>query len=147
MKVQTSISIKAPIEKVFDVYTDLGKAAERIQGIKDIKILEGSPRIEMGTKWRETRVMFGKEATEDMWVTGLTSNKQYIVEAESHGAHYTSTYAFEEVSEGVQVSMEFSSRPLTVSAKLLGVLFFLFAGATKKALHQDMEDLKKACES
>lgn len=147
MNIQTAITINAPMEKVFSVFSDLASAAERIAGIKSIEVLEGSPQMQVGTKWKETRIMFGKEATEIMWVTSLTLDKEYVVEAESHGAHYTSTYSFQEKDGAVEVSMTFGSEPLTFAAKLMGLMFFLFAGATKKALYQDMEDLKKVCEA
>lgn len=56
MKIADLITINAPIEKVFDVFTDLEKAPERVKGIAKLEILEGPLRIQVGTKWRETRV-------------------------------------------------------------------------------------------
>ena len=45
----------------------------RTLGIPDITALEmlSEGPFGEGTRWRETRVMFKKEAVEEMWVTGF----------------------------------------------------------------------------
>jgi len=48
--------------------TDLEGSAERLSGVNEAEILE-RPEFGLGTRWRETRTMFGKEATEEMVVT------------------------------------------------------------------------------
>lgn len=90
--------------------------------------------------------MFGKEATEEMWVTGYRKDVSYVVEAESRGAHYRSEYRFTPEGGGTRVDMVFEGAPLTVGARLAGAIGVLFAGAARKALHQDLVDLKRACE-
>ena len=146
MTITDSIFIQAPIERVFEVFTDLDKATDRISAITRIEVLEGPAKMQKGTKWRETRKMFGSDATEVMWVTELEPNSRYVVDADSHGAKYTTTYTFSPKDKGVEVNFSFASQPYTVGAKLMGITFALFAGATKKALHQDLLDLKAACE-
>ena len=146
MKVQTDIIIDAPIEKVFTVFSDLGKAEERIAGIKKIVMIEGPAQMQVGTKWKETREMFGKEADEAMWVVELNENKNYVVLAESHGTKYRSEYTFEKAEEGVKVTMVFEGVPQTFVAKILGAMFFFMKKSMEKMLYQDMFDLKKVCE-
>lgn len=148
MKISTSISIKSPIENVFDTFSDLDSIKNYVDGIQSLEVLEGPAKMQVGTKWRETRVMFGKEATEVMWVTELTPNASYVVEAESHGTHYRSEYRFSTAGEETTVEMTFGGQPLTLMSKILGTLLFpLFAGSTKKALMKDMEDLKRTLET
>ncbi len=146
MKIEAQTLIKSDIETVFDVFTDLEHAEERIQGIKNIEIIDPPAQMQVGTKWRETRVMFGKEADETMWVTELNPNKNYVVEAESHGTHYRSEYNFEETDEGILVKMSFEGIPLSFASKLMGFMFIFFAKSTKKLLEQDMKDLKQFIE-
>ena len=146
MKIDYTITIHAPKEKVFSVFSDLDGLADRIKGIKSIEVLEGNHQMHVGTKWRETRIMFGKEATEVMWVTEQVQNERYVVEAESHGTHYRSEYVFDEVPNGTQVAMTFEGTPLSFGAKVMSVMFIFFAGATKKLLQQDMADLKEYIE-
>ena len=147
MKITDSISINAPIDRVFDVFTDLGKASERITGISKLEVLAGPALMQVGTKWRETRTMFGKEATEEMWVTELESNASYAVEAESHGTKYHSKYFFRQDGEATEVNMEFVGEPFSTGARLMYALAFLVAGSTKKAFHRDLEDLKAVSEN
>jgi carbon monoxide dehydrogenase subunit G len=147
VKIQDSITINAERDRVFEMFCDLGKAAETIQAITKIEVLSGPAQLNIGTKWRETRTMFGKEATEVMWVTEYERNVSYVAEAESHGAHYRSSYRFTPEGRGTRVTMSFEGTPRTFGARVAGVLGVLFAGATKKALHQDLTDLKRACET
>lgn len=142
MKIGAQVTIQASMEDVFNAFSDLEHATERIEGIKKIEIIDPPAQMRLGTRWRETRVMFGKEATEVMWVTEFNSNRNYVVEAESHGTHYRSEYMFEEKGDGVLVKMTFEGTPLSLPAKLMGLLFIFFAKSTKKLLEQDMQDLK-----
>lgn len=147
MKITDAITINAPVERVFSVFTDLEKATSRVKGINSIEVLEGSAQMQVGTKWRESRTMMGKEATEVMWVSELAPNASYIVDAESHGMKYQSKYSFQQNGAATEVKMTFEGTPVSTSAKMMNVLGALFAGASKKALHRDLEDLKIASEN
>lgn len=41
----------------------------------------------VGLKWRETRMLFGKEATAEKWITDAVENECYKTRAESDGIH------------------------------------------------------------
>jgi carbon monoxide dehydrogenase subunit G len=147
MKIQVTEEISAPIETVFDVFADIPKVVDRVPGIVSLEVLS-SETSGLGLRWRETRTMFGQEATEVMEMTGFDPPHSYFVEAESHGMHYQSTYTFEENSDGVTtVTMEFIGTPVSFVARLFTPLALLFQGATKRALRQDMLDLKAFIES
>lgn len=147
MKVSTSIDINAPVEKVFEVFCDLQNADKNISGIKKIEILKGSSTMEVGSRWKETRVMFGQEAVEEMEVIQLEKNASYIVEAESHGTYYLTTFNFKENNGVTNVEMIFDGKAKSLFAKLMAPLMFFMKGSVKKALHQDLIDLKSAIES
>jgi len=147
MKICVAVEINAPIETVFDVFADIPKAAERVPGIDSLEVLS-EVTSGVGLRWRETRSMFGQEATEVMEMTGFDPPNSYFVEAASHGMHYQSTYTFEERSGDVTtVTMEFIGTPVTFVARLFTPMALLFQGATKRALRQDMIDLKAFIES
>lgn len=146
MIINDSIHIDASIEHVFDIFSDLSKAADRINGITSIEMVQGPAQMIVGTRWRETRVMFGKEVTEEMWVTEITPNERYVVVAELGSTHYRSVYTFLPENNGTRVDTTFEGKAQSLGAKLMMPLGFLFAGATKKAMHQDLEDLKVVCE-
>lgn len=147
MTVTAKIDIEAPVERVFALFTDFPQMEERIKGITKMEFLEKEGRAEVGMKWRETRVMFGKEATEVMWITSLTPNRSYTVEAESRGVHYTSTYTFTPTDGGTEVTLTFGGEPQTFMAKLMGAIMGpLMSGTIKKMLLADMTDLKLVAE-
>ena len=146
MLIQTDITINAPIDRVFEVFSDLEKATERIDGIVAIEILEGPAQMAVGTKWKETRIMFGKEATEEMYVTEVNRNRNYVVEAENHGMKYRTEYTFTETPDGVQVKLVFGGEPVNMFARLMDLFTRFMSKTVEDMLHQDMLDLKKVCE-
>jgi len=141
-----STHVAAPIERVFEVFTDIPKAAERIPGITKIEMLSEGP-FRIGTRWRETRVIMKKEATEEMWVTGCDPPRSYAVEAESRGTHYDTLFEFTPDGDGTKVTWTFKGTPLTFGAKLMsGVFGLLFKGMMRKFLLADLEALRDVCE-
>ena len=146
MKITTSTTINAPRAKVFSVFTDFKNAADRLAGIQKMEFLEKDGEPIVGMKWRETRIMFGKEATEEMWITEINQDQNYVVEAESHGTHYRSEYMFADHADGTEVIMTFEGKPITWMASVGSLLMIFFAGSVKKALAADMSDLKQFIE-
>ena len=145
--ITVSTHVSAPIERVFEVYTDLDKAVERIPGIVALEILSEGP-FGVGTRWRETRVMFKKKAVEEMWVTGFDPPKSYTVDAESHGMHYSTLFSFAPDGGGTKVSWIFSGTALTLGTRVMSPIFnVLLKGTMKKCMRLDLEALRDVCES
>lgn len=143
MKVQAHVNINAPKEAVWNVISDIDAAVERISAIQKVEVLDRPESGLIGLKWRETRTMFGKEATEVMWITEAAENEFYRTRAESHGAIYISELRIESNGEGAKLTMEFDGEPQTMGAKIMTVLTgFLFKSATIKAIQQDLDDIK-----
>lgn len=148
MKVIGTTQVNAPLEKTFEVFSDVTKAQERIPSITKVEIIEGPTREGVGTKWKETRTMFGQEASEIMWISAYEPNTTYTVSAESHGTRYTTIFKFTPNDNGTTtVDMTFEGIPVSTAAKMLSMLAFLMKGATQKALQDDLEALKKAAET
>ena len=146
MKLSSTVVIRAPRADVFRVFSDIPNACERVSGIQQLEVLSEA-KSGRGLRWRETRVMFGKEATEEMQITRFDQPSSYVVEAESHGTHYTSRFSFEEDGrDATRVTWEFVGKPVTTAAKLLSPLALLLKGPTERALKQDMLDLKSFLE-
>jgi carbon monoxide dehydrogenase subunit G len=144
--ITVSTQVAAPIEQVFKVYTDLEKAVERIPDITALEVLSKGPFGE-GTRWRETRLMFKKEATEEMWVTGFDPPKSYTVEAQSHGMRYSTLFLFAPEGDGTKVSWTFAGTPLTLGAKIMAPIFNVFMkGVMIKCMRRDLEALRDVCQ-
>ena len=147
MRVTVETEIDAPRMDVWRLVTDIENAPATIQAIERIEVLERPPVGIAGIKWRETRTMFGKTATEVMWVTNAVEGSHYDTRAESHGSVYTTRIALQDRSGVTGLSMIFECEPRSVGAKILwGLTGFLFKGATRKALAKDLADIKAALE-
>ena len=147
MKVAVSVDIDGTKNQIWERISDIENSVEMISGIKKIEVLERPDDGFIGFKWRETREMFGKEATEVMWITEAVENSFYQTRAESRGAIYISRLSIEETSTGCTLTMEFDGKPQTFGSKIMyGLTGFIFKSATVKALKQDLDDIKTAVE-
>jgi carbon monoxide dehydrogenase subunit G len=138
--------VEATREEVFAVASDFHNAANNIRGIDELEVLTDGP-IGVGTRFRETRVMFGKRSTEEMEITAFNPPEGYTVEADSCGAHYRAEYRFIPDIAGTHLRVTFEARPVTVLAKLMSPLALLMTGPMKKCIDADLEDLKDAAEA
>ncbi|MGM8213230.1 SRPBCC family protein [Virgibacillus sp. W0430] len=147
MKISTQININSTKEKVWEVITDIENSASFISGITNIEIINPSRENLVGLKWKETRKMFGKEAHEVMWITDSQKNQFYQTRAENHGAIYVSRLEITEEKAGVLLEMSFEGYGTTLMAKVMSKVFGgMMKKSMCKALEQDLEDIKKACE-
>ena len=143
-KLQLTKTVNSPVEKTFQLFADFPNAA-RINGIEKVEMLTDGP-IGVGTRFKETRIMFGKEATEEMEVTQFEPNKLYTVAADSCGARFESTFAFQPDGDQTEVKMCMKTEAVTLFAKLMSPLGFLMTGMVKKAIQSDINQLAEICE-
>ena len=137
--------VHAPPDIVFDVFADLDRAAERIDQIQKIEKLTDGP-TGLGTRWRETRRVFKKEATEEMEMTGFDPGRSYTVGCDSCGSEYACTYRFEPEGDGTRVECDVEYRPVTFFARLMAPLSWIMMGFMKKCMEKDFDQLKAAAE-
>jgi hypothetical protein len=147
MKVTVDVNIKGSKEAIWRAITDIEGSVNRISGIQKVEVLEKPENTFIGFKWRETRIMFGKEATEIMWVTEAEENKGYKTRAESHGAVYISSFDIEEKEDGCILAMGFESQAVSLGGRIMDKVFGkMMKGATEKDLRKDLEDIKASVE-
>lgn len=147
MNIQVKINIDDTKENVWKIITDIEGSVNNIKGIEKIEILENDGDKFLGLKWRETRTMFGQTATEVMWITDSVENESYKTRAESHGAIYITEFLLSKNGESTDLIMNFGSEFVTFKAKLMSFMWLLFISATKKALREDLNDIKIAVET
>jgi len=148
MNLSSSVVIERPPEKVWNVITDFKNCSNFITSIVKVEILNQPKDSLLGFKWKETRVMFGKEATEIMWITDYVENKYYQARAESHGSIYKSRLAVEQVDSKTKLSMSFTAESTTFFAKVFSFLMgWVMKGSMEKAINKDLMDIKTYLES
>jgi len=148
MKIQVSIDILASPRKIWESITDVNAWQSMIRGIEKIEFLNQPKEGLVGLKWKETRILFGKPATEIMWITAAEPDKGYTVNAESHGARYITELSIEQMTGHCRLIQEFQSIPQTLGARILAFLFgTMMKKSVIKAFESDLEDMKAAIES
>ena len=148
MKMSLSTDIVASPQDVWKTIADIEGSADTIRAIEMIEVLEPAtgPSI-TGLKWRETRTMFGKEATEVMWITEAIEPSHYVTRAESHGSIYETRLSIDTTEDGCVLTMSFEGTPQTFGAKVMWALTgWMAKGAMRKALTADLADIKSAAE-
>ncbi len=144
--VRIEIRIEAPAERVFALSSNVPGFGDVVRGIERIEMLTDGP-VGTGARWRETRVLFGKAATEEMRITGFDPPRSLRIEADSHGAHYVTTYRFTPNDGGTDLEMDFSARPRSFLARLMSAVFGrAMLSSVRKALEADLRDLKRVAE-
>ncbi len=145
--ITASKHLRAPLETVWEVMAEFDNAADRIQAIVKLEVLTDGP-VGLGTRFRETRIMFKKEATEEMEITAWDPPNSYTTEADGCGCHYTTVITCEGDGDGTKVTISMSIAPLTTFGKIMGALMgLMMKSAGAKAFAKDLEDLKAFVES
>jgi hypothetical protein len=147
MIVDTQVTINGSRAAIWAAMTDIENASKIISGIENIEVLEKPANGLVGLKWRETRMLFGKPATAEKWITDAAENEFYKTRAESDGFVFLSTTSISENSGGITLTSSHDSQPQSIVAKLMSIpMGLLFKGVAKKALLQDLNDIKAAVE-
>ncbi|MDJ0834797.1 MAG: SRPBCC family protein [Gammaproteobacteria bacterium] len=148
MNVTVSVKIDAAKDIVWKTITDIEHCDRVISSIIKVKVLEKSETGLAGLRWQETREMFGKEATETMWITDAVANEFYATRAESYGSVYLSRLDLQEQGSATLLSMSFSASPQTLVAKILSfVMSPMIKGSLKKEIARDLADIKQHIET
>ena len=104
------------------------------------------PEVAVGTRWKETRLIFERKSTETMEITAFEPPLRYVVEADSCGAHLVSELRCEPDGDDATVlSMTMETTPTNFFAKLMKPLAKLAMGTTRKMLERDLDDIAFAC--
>ncbi|MGC6457722.1 MAG: SRPBCC family protein [Akkermansiaceae bacterium] len=148
MLIESQVEIQGSASAVWNIISDIENASEAISGIDEVEILERPDEGLVGLKWRETRTLYGKTATEVMWITEAVENESYTARAESHGCLYLSTLSLAQKDDGVSLTMRHETKTQAFMAKLLApVMGLMFKKTFRKLIHQDLTDIKAAVEA
>ncbi len=140
MKILVEAVTTAPPEIAYATNIDIARWPDFVKGISKIEILDPGP-ILAGARFRETRTMFGREATEEMTVASLEPPHRQVFTAENHGARYVATTEFVPEANGTRLRLSFEGVPVTFAARLFSVLSLLMMGQVRKQLQSDLNDV------
>ena len=146
MVVEAQVTINGSKAAIWAAITNIEKAAEVISGIEKIEVVEKPAGRLVGLKWRETRMLFGKPATVEKWISDAAENEFYTTRAEDGGFLFLTTNRISESGAGVALTGIHETKPRGFVAALKSLPMVFFRGVIKKAILQDLNDIKSAVE-
>jgi hypothetical protein len=146
MLVETHITISGTRKVVWDAITNIRDAANIISGIEKIELLNTPANGLVGLKWRETRMYFGKPAAIEKWITHAVDNEYYTTRAEMDGYVFITTLKISGNDGNIKLSSSHETQSQGVIAKIKSLPMVFFKGVLKKAILQDLMDIKKVVE-
>jgi len=143
--VTVSNHIAAPIAQVFQTFTDIEHGPAHVSGIKKVEMLTPGV-VHLGSRWRETRDVLGREDSAEMEITAFERNKTYTITHHKAGVKLDTTFWFEAEGTGTKVSVEFELDAGGVPPGLLAPLGWAIGGKVERVLSHDLADLKHSVE-
>lgn len=135
-------TINAPIEKVFKTLATIEEFKKAIPGIVKVEFLTDS-HYGVGTRFRETRIMNGKEAATELEVTELVENRHIRLVSDAGGAIWDTIFRVQQNGKSVEMNMQMDARPHRISARIITPMIL---GMVSKFVSQDMDSVKAYCE-
>lgn len=145
MQIRLTTQIDAPPDAVFAIMADIPHWHDIFTKIQSIELLTPGP-VAVGMRFRETRLMFGKSASEDMTVVEYVPPHRLTLTAFSHGTAYRTEHVVKAAVGGSRVSLTFEGRPTSLLARLMTPVGRLFLGHVRSQIAADLEELKRAAE-
>jgi carbon monoxide dehydrogenase subunit G len=137
-----SRTIQAPVEQVFDAVAHIDRFSEVVEDIVRVEYVSEHKRG-VGTRFRETRRVHGKEATVELEVAEYVENDRVRIVADDHGTVWDTLFTVARSGEGTVLTMTMDARAHKLLAKLLNPLI---RGMVRKAVEKDMDAVKSFCE-
>ena len=139
--VSVATEIAAPVERVFQVFTDVEHSAGRVSNIRKIELLTaGGPGL--GARWLETRVVLGREDTAEMEITAYEQNRTYTITHHKGGARIDAVFTFTPADDRTTARVDFGLQSDGFPPGSMVPVRWLIADKVRAVLARDVADLK-----
>jgi uncharacterized protein YndB with AHSA1/START domain len=135
-------TIDAPIDVVFRTVADITQFSRALPHIVKVEFLSDA-RLGVGTRFRETRLMKGKENVTELEVTEYVENDHVRLIADNHGVVWDSLFAVDDEGGRTLLTMTMDARTKRLLMKLM---LFAISGMVRKAVEADMDMVRSYCE-
>ena len=135
-------NIHAPVDIVFQSVADAERFAQAITGVTKLEFLSKST-TGIGTRFRQSRAMKGKETTMDFEVTEYVKNDRVCIINETHGTIWDSLFTLEPQGLSTRLTMRMVTHSDRLLPRLLMPVICLFV---RGAVERDFDALKAYCE-
>ena len=136
-------TIAAPADKVFAVVADVEQFSRAVENIERVEFVSDT-RTGLGTRFRETRLMRGREATVELEITEFAPPERVRLLSEAGGVRWDTVFTVARAQGGnARLTMVMEATPLTLPARLMVPLM---KGMVRKAIAADMDAVRAYCE-
>jgi Polyketide cyclase / dehydrase and lipid transport len=144
--VSGEIRIEGTRAAVWSVASDVAAWSRTIKGVRQIEIVTPPTTGLTGLRWKETRLLFDEPTTVEKWVTEWAEPEFFTSRAEQDGFVFTTTLRLDDRDGSVVVTSTHRTDALTLGARLRALPLVLFRRVIRKALMEDLRDIKAAVE-
>lgn len=141
-RIRISKTINAPVGFVFRTIADIQIFLEAVPDIINIEMLSDITSG-VGTRFRETRLINGREASTELEVTEYEENKLIRLVADAHGTVWDSLFTVKESEGKTELVLVMEANAYKLMPKLINLLL---KKIMKRALEKDMDAAKQFCE-
>lgn len=142
-QIKVTTDIAAPLPLVFQTIADIREFSKVVPDIVNVEFLT-EQQLGKGTRFVETRLMHGKEASTELEVTEYVDNDKIRLVADSHGTVWDTTFTVTEQNGQTTLVMIMDAKAYKLLPKLINPLI---KGAVTKAVASDMAQVKAFCEN
>lgn len=137
--------IEAPASMVFDTVAHIERYSKAVPHITEVEFLT-EQREGVGTRFAETRVMRGRQATTTLEVTEYVEHERIRLVSDEGGTIWDTVFTVTSVdqAEQAELKMVMDARPYTFVAKIVNPLT---KGIIRRAIEGDMDSVKAYCEA
>lgn len=135
-------TINAPIDLVFKTISNINNYSKAVPDIVKFEILS-EIQSGVGTRFRETRMMKGKEARTELEVTEFIENDRIRMVTDSHGAVWDSVFIVKSEEDHTHLELTMDAKPHKLMPKLM---IPLMKGFISKNVEKDLDAVKTYCE-
>ncbi len=141
--IEVTRTIHAPLDRVFQVISDIRNFQLAVPHIINIEFLT-EQRVGLGTRFRETRRMNGREHETELEVTEFEVNERIRMVADAGGTVWDSLFTVSQKPQHVQLAMKMDARPHTWIARITTPLI---RGMVLQGVEADMDAVREYCEA
>jgi uncharacterized membrane protein len=135
-------TIAAPVDRVFATVAHIDRFQEAVPHITNVEFLTET-RSGVGTRFRETRLMRGREASTELEVTEYVQDERVRLVSDAGGTVWDTVFTVQASGSGTELSMVMDARPYKLTARVVNPMI---SRMLTKALETDMDAVKAYCE-
>jgi uncharacterized membrane protein len=135
-------TIDAPADRVFETVAHIENFQRAIPHITNVEFLTES-HTGIGTRFRETRLMRGREVTTELEVTEYEPNQRVRLVSDAGGTVWDTMFTVRDNDGESVVSLLMDARPYKLTARVMNRVI---SRMIRKGIEGDLDGVKAYCE-